>query len=54
MLQAKKSAFQVIQQYKHHIYSESAHQEQSFNKIKKICHVTISKINNLWPQTTWA
>ena len=41
----KNRAFRVIQHYEHHIYSESSHQEQSFKKIKMICHVSISKIN---------
>jgi len=35
--------FRVIQQYEHHIYSESLHQEQSFKK--RTCYVSISKIN---------
>jgi len=42
MFQAKNRAFRVIQQYEHHIYSESSHQEQAFKKVKMICHVSIS------------
>ena len=45
MFYAKNRAFRVIQHYEHHIFSESSHQEQSFKKIKMICHVSISKIN---------
>jgi len=45
MFQAKNRSFRVIQHYEHHIYSESLHQKQSLNKIKMICHASISKIN---------
>jgi len=40
----KNRAFRVIH-YEHHICSESLHKDQSFKKIKMICHVSISKIN---------
>jgi len=44
-LKQNNRAFRVIQQYERYIYSESSHQEQSFKKIKMICHVSISKLN---------
>jgi len=37
MCQVKNRAFRVIQQYEHHMYSESPHEEQSYKKYDMSC-----------------